>query len=360
MKNRDFNFLKSKISIFFFSFYLYLIFNSLFSDFPFHSLSTSIFYIRYFFFIFGVIIISKSFKNFYKYSFYSVLIPILFISIDVIFQYVFGFNFFGFEMSKYTYLEGRYSGMFRDELILGIYISRLGPLALTLWFLFDKRDSLIKLLFLLLCVLCTLISGERVAIIMSLIPFTLYFFYKGLKISNFLKLLFFIILMAFFIYQNDKIKNRVVNFTNNQINEVNFNILAPSLEHKKIFQNSLEQFKSNPVFGTGPNNFRESCKNYNNGEGCNTHPHNNALQILTELGIVGFSFYLMFIYLVLSKIVNKIKYRQEPEHLFLLIGCLIPIFPILPSLNFFNNYNCIFIFLHISFFCCYITGSYKT
>jgi hypothetical protein len=92
--------------------------------------------------------------------------------------------------------------------------------------------------------------------------------------------------------------------------------------------------------------------------GCNTHPHNTHFQFLSELGLVGYFFLLIFIsYLIRDifrllqkKILFKLKLNKFDKAYFIsIVGVLIQVNPILPSGNFFNNYNSIFLFMNISF-----------
>ena len=83
-----------------------------------------------------------------KYIFFlGLLFTFVILCIDANFQYLTGKNFFGFEPQK-TPL--RISGMFKDELILGSFLSRLFPLLVGLFFLFfnQKKFFLLKCIFL--------------------------------------------------------------------------------------------------------------------------------------------------------------------------------------------------------------------
>ena len=73
----------------------------------------------------GILLIEKKiFQNF------NLIITFLlfFLSIDAIFQFIFGVNLFGFESIQ----KNRISGAFGDEYILGSYLSRLLPIYLFL------------------------------------------------------------------------------------------------------------------------------------------------------------------------------------------------------------------------------------
>jgi O-antigen ligase len=94
--------------------------------------------------------------------------------------------------------------------------------------------------------------------------------------------------------------------------------------------------------------------------GCNTHPHNLHLQVLSELGLFGyfflftFFFYLIliffknFINIVFKKYKNK-KYNNNLYCIFIVVGLIQFLFPIVPSGNIFNNWLSIFFYFKLAF-----------
>jgi hypothetical protein len=100
--------------------------------------------------------------------------------------------------------------------------------------------------------------------------------------------------------------------------------------------------------------FRPLYKN-----GCNTHPHNFLIQILSETGLVGFLFYaLVGFYLLIGiiKFLFKLKifshfydYKIDIKISLIFASFLIIFFPIFPSGNFFNNWLCLVIYFPVGF-----------
>jgi O-antigen ligase len=97
---------------------------------------------------------------------------------------------------------------------------------------------------------------------------------------------------------------------------------------------------------------------YEYKNGCNTHPHNTHLQILSELGLVGYIFLLVTIlYLIKDifklfkkKFLNKIKLdKSEKSYIMCSVGLFLQINPLFPSGSFFNNYNSIIFYMVVSF-----------
>ena len=128
-----------------------------------------------------------------------------------------------------------------------------------------------------------------------------------------------------------------------------------SNHHKGHLIVAKNLFKENPIFGVGPKGFRHFCRlvDYDPEEGiCSTHPHNILAQTLSEIGLIGLFFYIVFITFLVKHIflINKNKDDNKFESnsfLVISIGLIIHLFPILPSGNFFNNWISSFIYFKI-------------
>ena len=100
-----------------------------------------------------------------------------------------------------------------------------------------------------------------------------------------------------------------------------------------------------------------SSNDYSNG--CNTHPHNIHLQILAEIGLIGYFFlFSFFIYLIAQffKVVINIIFkkklkdkRKNLSFLFILLSLIQALFPIIPSGNIFNNWISVVFFFQLAF-----------
>ena len=107
-------------------------------------------------------------------------------------------------------------------------------------------------------------------------------------------------------------------------------------------------FKDNKIIGIGVKNFREICKKekYNLSKNtCTTHPHNIALQLLSETGLLGFAFYfilnIILWFLLIKSLIFRIFYQKiifSNFQICLMIFFVIIIWPIAPYGNFFNNW----------------------
>ena len=144
LKNKLWKYYNNSYFKFFLILNLYLILSSLLSSDPLYSIKTSLFYFRFTFFGLATwYILENSNKEFLvKYVKY-IAIFIIFLCVDGIFQSIFKENLFGFAMIE----NDRVSGLFRDDLILGSYLSRLFPFILSLIVIFlnfKKFDSIVK------------------------------------------------------------------------------------------------------------------------------------------------------------------------------------------------------------------------
>ena len=77
-----------------------------------------------------------------------------------------------------------------------------------------------------------------------------------------------------------------------------------SVHHDAHARSAVQMFLSKPIFGHGPKNFRNICKDYEyNQFSCTTHPHNIYLQLLSETGLIG----LVFLLFAIASIVFLLK-----------------------------------------------------
>ena len=128
--------------------------------------------------------------------------------------------------------------------------------------------------------------------------------------------------------------------------------LEPNITNTYIkeFYSGYVTWKENLIFGGGINFFYLNCAEII--EYCASHPHNYYLEILTELGIVGFLITLLLIInLFLKFIKNKnFLFFNFYDNLNLPFALLlfIEFFPIKTSGSFFTTGNTTFIFLLIA------------
>ena len=180
------------------------------------------------------------------------------------------------------------------------------------------------------------------------------------------------ILIFIFILINPNSKTRIIDLTSEQLSQNSIPYLPYSLHHEEHYVSALKILSDKPIFGIGASLFRFKCNypqyEYKTIEGsCSTHPHNFYIQILAELGIIGFLFlttfffYLLFInlrqfiFLLSSKVDKLIPLDQFIYPMILFIYW----WPIIPHMSFYNNWNNVLMMLPLGFLMRYLYGSSK-
>ena len=107
------------------------------------------------------------------------------------------------------------------------------------------------------------------------------------------------------LYQhNEIVTSKDLDLENNSFNSKFF--LPISVQHKVVYETAFKIFNDNKVMGIGPKMFRKICdqdKYYTKSDidrtidGCQTHPHNTYIQLLSETGIVGTIFILILFFM---------------------------------------------------------------
>ena len=95
---------------------------------------------------------------------------------------------------------------------------------------------------------------------------------------------------------------------------------------------------------------------------CSTHPHNFYIQVLAELGLVGFtfliSFFLYLLFISLRQFVLLMRSRVDkliPFEIFLYPMILFIFWwPIIPHMSFYNNWNNVLLMLPLGFLMRYL------
>lgn len=347
--------------IFFFSIFLvYGVVRSLFTEYIWFSLSEegAIFYFRYLFFALGVSYLIDQHSKLLKKLTIIIISCVIILFFDSFYQLINGVNFFGIEPASIF----RITSFMGDEAILGRYIAFISSIAVFLLCTFDffKYQKIILFLLIPISLSIILISGDRAPLLRYLILIFLYpVFIKTKYRKTFLtSLLSSLIFTSIMILSINKVKTRVIDQT---INQLNFNNLKSNLSDNDYFQIYRVSYKiglTNPIFGQGPNSHEILCKSpiYKNIYNC-THPHSFYFQLFAEQGIVGIffliSFYLYLVFNLLKSFFIKTKnyhfesYQSYTKIIGIEILLVAFLFPLLPNMSFYNNWNNIFLFLII-------------
>ena len=349
-------------------FCIYSIFRSLTSDLPLESLKNegSIFYFRYLFFGLAIWHLLDNNPNLSKLFFSVSIISLIIVICDGFYQYFTGTNILGYK----KFSDYRLTGLFGDEPIIGRYISYLSIFSFFLYFQIFKTNRIsiaLSILLLVVCEVTVFITGER-SPLFSLVLFSvlLLIFAPYFRIYRILGVGLSAIIISFIIQLNPVAKDRMVNETITEMEGTYFKFLPYSKLHEEHYIGSLKMFIDKPIFGIGTNLFRFKCteEKYVYQRSCTSHPHHYYLQIMAELGIIGFvfllSFYFSLFFLIMKQFYNQYIRKKPKISTFSNFTIVLILFvfwwPIIPHMSFYNNWNNVFLMLPLGYFMKYLYG----
>lgn len=352
---KEFKLFKNTFFKIFLFFYFICILSSLLSEYKIHSLKSSLPYIRFGLFSLLIHFYFIKDKNFLKNLYFVMICSYLILIIDGFYQFFSGYNLFG-----YPIINDRVSSFFKDELVLGSYISRFLPLLIGVSIyteiIFKKRYVLLNYFIFFSSMVLTYISGERTAFFFIILIYFYYlFFWQRISKNILIISLMSITTIIAITYFNSDIKKRMIDLTADQLSTNNIDNTKPMELYQGHFLIAYELFRKNPILGVGPKNYRKHCDNEEKYQQrpyyCTTHPHNTYFQLLAETGLIGFLIILLFF---ISIIFNLSKYfflflfkkkkTREDFYLSITLCILISLWPFVPSGSFFNNYMSIVYF----------------
>jgi len=307
-------------------------------------------------------LIEKNILNL-KYFFIASFFGTLFVSFDIIYQFVNGVDIFG-----YKGIKNNLAGPFGDELIAGGYIQRFSIFSFFLIPLFYQQNFmrylnyLIPILFIIFFI-TIILSGNRMPLLLFLFSTYLIIIFNKQTRKFFLPaLLVTTVIFYLFINLNSKVNENFRAFYS-QISKMTVIVIEKDLKNNYVppylreFLTFYDTWLMHKYIGGGIKNFRYYCHkrpniDKNSKSICNMHPHNYYLEILTETGIIGFSLitlaFLTIIHLTLIKkylltsALNKNKIIVPFIFLF-----LAEIFPIKSTGSFFTTGNTTYLFIII-------------
>ena len=361
-KNNNFNYFLNKPLIIFFIFCIYCILISIFvAEDMMLSLESSLFYFRIGVFSCFIWYLIDKDQSILIYFYYTLILCFLALVIDGYIQHFTGENLLGFKINAKT----RVSSFFRDELIMGSYLSRLFPLLFAL-FLVKKKQKFeiyfIGLLFILADVLIYM-SGERTAFFF--LNLSTIFIIILIKEHQKFRLVTFIIAVICIIILSLNSSNMSERMFIGPAKNMGLikspeRIIIFTRDHDVLIRTAYNMYKDQPLFGHGPKMFRIMCKDEKYSAGnrsCMTHPHNFYIQLLAETGIIGFLFLFSALSYVLYTALRQFKsviFKQKRPltdyQVCLLAGMLLSVWPLSPNGNFFNNWLMITYSLSVGFY----------
>jgi len=344
----------------------------------------SILYLRFLLLYFVIIFLIKKDKLNFKVFFAASSIATIFVSLDILYQFNYGYDIFGYEG-----VPRRLSGPFGDEWIAGSFIFKFGIFSFFLYPLFLKIDNKLVIYssFLILFFLfffSLILTGNRTPFFLFLIVIScILLFEKNLRkfFILFISISLILISLTYNFHQQTKdhlssYKNKIVSFfyvlsdknilTEKELDDYfqeNPNNMFYTFEYKdnfyKMNNSYLKEFKTgfmtwrvNKFFGGGVKSFIINCARANIPN-CVNHPHNYFLEILSELGIFGFMiFIILFLIIIYKTFVKKYFTKAKFKQSFIIVPFiflfLAEIFPLKNTGSFFSTFSATYFFLIMS------------
>ena len=287
---------------------------------------------------------NKYLNNIYK--IWSIIFFVVFI--DLIFEFIVGFNMLGFK----SYYPGRLASFTGNELVIGNFFSAFCLIFLSyISIKYPKKNNIIIFLSLVL-IFVSFVIGERANFIRTFLMISLFFIfvvdYKYKTKLLFIFVIFSLIPLLITNLKDDNIyKYRYLNSINNLFQKNGISTYLNNSQYGAHYHVAYKIFKENKLFGVGIKNFRkESFKSkyenpkhkFKHWKG-GTHPHQIHLEFLSETGLFGYSIFLIFIIL---SIFLSIKSNLKNKNVFQFSGILFVIFsllPLIPTGSFFSTYS---------------------
>ena len=333
--NQRKEFLKSNIFYLLIFFLIYLLINLLFSINLYNSYPRVIKFLLIILFVKEIFNFNNKGEIYFEkiIKFWTVVYFI--VTLDIIFELIFGFNTLGFQ----SYLEGRVASFFGNELVVGTFYHFFSLITLS-YFIRKKHPGFLIFSLIILIISISFMIGERANFI-KLFFSILLFVFLILRV-NLMKKISIVVLTLLMVgtifYLNDSLKKRYYNQISVIYSLDGFKKYFKESQYGAHQNTAYEIFKDNVLFGVGLKNFREESKKniYENpeykktNERQATHPHQIHLELLSEIGLIG---YILFLSLMLFSINISIKnylIKRNPYQLsciIYIISCLIPLIP---------------------------------
>lgn len=141
-------------------------------------------------------------------------------------------------------------------------------------------------------------------ILFSIIIFVWFYFQKQLSIKHLLSFIFIFIFVSVLILMTPQQLDTSSRFSNMlKVENLEFGGDGPILSRVDSYTLSWQMFKEKPLFGWGFGSFN----GFNNIKWTYTqkYPHNLILEILSELGLIGLTFFIWIDYLIIKGILNQ-------------------------------------------------------
>ncbi|EGL54418.1 O-Antigen Polymerase [Methylophaga aminisulfidivorans MP] len=244
----------------------------------------------------------------------SLLLTMLFIIADTLWQYFFDVDWFGIE----RFSDTRLTGPFRSP-IPGTMLLRLWFIALFAAFFIPlfKSSVLRQLTFLMVAMgsgfVFTFLTGERMALILfssgcAIVFIAMLLEYKQYKQSLLFMLAILGITLMITLFLSPEMFERSIVSIGSKLST-----FAES-DYGSVFKAAWQVWQDNWWLGSGLHTYQTVCEQQqlliDSGLMC-THPHNLYLQLGAETGVVGLCLFLFMLYLLYKKVLGALLGQRD-------------------------------------------------
>lgn len=350
---KDYSIIKIKEISYLIIIWLYLLINCFTANDSNLAFNRSFFFFKY---IILVLSVSLIFKSIYykKIIFFSWSVIVSVVAIDIYFEFFFGKNLLGYVSADRT----RIVSFMKDELRIGSLMLAFFFFVINFWnlTLIKKNISakIVSTIYLIeiLIFISIFLTGERVTSFKALLCGLIAICFIKLHRKIFKIFLILILPIAlFFTSSNIKDRYRTAYFELFDKDKVFYNSI-----HLAHYDAALSIFKEYPLLGVGNKNFRIECakEKYENSKfiktlgRCSAHPHQIYLEILSELGLIGFILIFSFIFINIYKGIKIFLKNKDLILLSSILYLLSSFIPLLPSGSFFSSFNATIFWINFS------------
>lgn len=361
-------------------FFVYILLNGLinnFFNFPYENFDErnlifykTLGYLRFLLLYFAIRYLIFYNKINFKYLYLVFGCSALFVSLDIIYQFFFRVDLFGFEAPAD---DRRLAGPFGDEWIAGSFIQRFYIFLIFYILIYFKLKEAWKfngIFFSILFVISIgiFMSGNRIPAATYLLSvLLLLIFEKSLRKKLAILVVIFLTSFYFFGKNTEILRTHYAGFIDKSIDVLEFYKAKYSSDEKyklkipnsyvKEFETGFLTWNENKIFGGGIKSFYYNCKKIEYKTKylglCPPHPHNYYIQLGAELGLVGLIFAVILFSLIFFKGLKvalfKLNTNEKNYLLPFLIIFFVELFPLKTTGSLFTTTNSTFIFILIPF-----------
>ena len=358
---KKFKIFKNDIFYLLLAWWFFLIINTLLNDNFDENYSRSFGFIRFILLVFSFSYF-LSYKNFQfkKIVFNFWTIVFIIVSLDLVFEFFFGFNTLGFKSSY----DGRLAGFLGKELKIGHWY-----LCFSLIILSNSLKQTKQFYFLLLfSIFISLLIGERANFIRLLIALSIFLIItRQLTFKKFTTMILIVgatLSLILVTFSSDKINKKMdvfkYRFMGQFINiAIEYNTVKDinnNNPYTPMFFNAYYLFKDNKFLGVGVGSYmKKSHEKFRkhkiiNGHRIipNTHPHQHHFEILATLGLPGYIFIFSLILYFLYKSFRFYLINKKAVNLSSFLIVFVFILPLIPTGSFFTTFGASIFWLNFS------------